>query len=92
MDRLKMALKAPLAPIALPATQAAPLQETVPTVEELQVWVEELMGYMERSLHHRAAIDGRWVEHGLERIMEEVILKDAERTASDVAEFVLQDE
>lgn len=92
MDRLRLACAAPLAPITLPTRQAEQQLEASRTVEELQQWVEELMRYMERSMHHRTAIDGSMVEDGMIRVMEEIILRDAERTANEAAECVLQDE
>ena len=92
MDRLRLACAAPLAPITLPTRQAGQQPEASRTVEELQQWVEELMRYMERSMHHRTAIDGSMVEDGMIRVMEEIILRDAERTANEAAECVLQDE
>lgn len=91
MDRLRLACAAPLAPITLPTGQAEQ-PEASHTMEELQEWVEELMRYMERSMNHGTAIDGSMVEDGMIRVMEEIILKDAERTANEAVEFVLQDE
>jgi len=89
MDRLKMAMKAPLAPIRVPTGQVKQVKEE--TVEDVHRWVDELVWYMEKGVFHKCMQESL-LEYGMTRVMEEIVMNEAEQTARDVAEFVLQDE
>jgi hypothetical protein len=93
MDRLKLALAAPLAPIMLPAE--APQEDTgPPRVEEVQRWLEELRYYVAVGIFDPSSLLRMQVQHleySLMIVMDEVLLQDAEETAMNAAEFVLRE-
>ena len=94
MDRLKLALTAPLAPITLPSGVVEKVEEA-PSVEEVHRWVDELVRYVERGVFHTNTLIGiqeRLLEYSIIRVMEEIVMREAEQVACSAAEFVLHDE
>jgi len=93
MEHRALAYAAPLAPITVPAEK--PQEDTgCPRVEEVERWMEKLGQYMEAGIFEPRMLLGLQVQHleySLGIVMDEVLLQDAEKTAINVAEFVLSE-
>ena len=83
MDRLAMALAAPLAPITLPAP-LAPLEPLEPIMQREPQWEG-----VDQSTLLRLQV--QYLEHCLRIVMDEMVLQEAEQTAINVAECVLSE-
>jgi hypothetical protein len=94
MEHRALAYAAPLAPITLPAEVIEEAPSNAPRVEEVQRWMEELQYYMAVGIFDPRMVlelQVQYLEYSFEKVMDEVLLQEAERTAINVAEFALSE-